>query len=219
MLAGCRTLKVGCPESSGPGPRSDYVFDDANFSCQEDPVEPEFDLDAQSFNVVAGLDEDDVRTQFGNMLSHWNDVDADFVLREGDLSITDGALDEADGESEMLLFPAGSPDGDDAIATAFTWPSGSDEASSCDVIFWSVDLDGVAFNYVADGSPSSSEYDLEWIMTHEMGHCLGLGDQIPAIQDTNGVDSMMNGVYDAGTACSAISADDVEALVFLYGAP
>ena len=57
-----------------------------------------------------------------------------------------------------------------SIATCYTWSSGSTILEN-DIIF-----NDYSHTWSSDGTPTGSEYDVENIAVHELGHCLSLKD-------------------------------------------
>jgi hypothetical protein len=93
------------------------------------------------------------------------------------------------------------------------WLTSSDGARivACDIHVWAGNLDGVIDWHTGAQPPSTGGYDLQHVLTHEIGHCLGLGHST----DPNAI---MYATTTPGTAVRDLAYDDILGLQALYGA-
>ena len=102
----------------------------------------------------------------------------------------------------------------DAIATSHLWAVTPPVATNCDIEFWQKRQDGTNYVFVAGGTPvtGSAQIDVAWVMAHELGHCIGLGDQTA---DSTALDIMF-GDYPTAADFTELPDEDKEGARVLY---
>lgn len=222
LALGCREDKelVNCAGHDGDHSDEGYKWTDSNYRC-EDPnaIETPFDLDSDSFFDFASLSTGGVISDFETTASDWSTTGAQLEVQVGDTDFADGAYVE-DGDNEVFMADGPSPidDGLSILALTRRWSivGGLDDGLTydCDIAFFTEDADSNTFDWVADDGASIDQVQLLNVMVHEMGHCVGLGDQdAPTLSD-----SVMFHSYTLGSVyVGAIPADDVEAAIMIYG--
>ncbi len=107
---------------------------------------------------------------------------------------------DADGENVVIVRNA--PSGG-ALATANWWWNRANETTDCDIVFWDQNN-----NFSVTGAAHT--YDIQWVATHEFGHCLGLHHVRRG--------PTMHGTTYAGTTYGrTLHLDDMRGINFLYG--
>lgn len=89
---------------------------------------------------------------------------------------------------------------DDYLAESSYWKSGTKITES-----------DINFNakYSWSTNPSSTQYDIQMIMTHEIGHCLGLGHSTDS-------SAIMRPTFSAGSKQHTINSDDIAGIQAIY---
>ncbi|MHC4752127.1 MAG: DNRLRE domain-containing protein, partial [Planctomycetota bacterium] len=137
----------------------------------------------------------------------WNNAGASFGFRyDGTHANTTSSFNFSD---EIMWGTTTLPG---AIAEATYWSS-LGVILECDVVF------NDSLSWDTSGSPSSSEYDVQSIGTHELGHWLNLRDLYGDIGDGE-YDSgkIMYGFGSSGVAKRDLHADDADGIRWIYGA-
>lgn len=132
----------------------------------------------------------------------WTNVDCCYIALayQGRSSLTAGS---SRGSNVVSWSESSWSQGASAIAVCTTWySSGTIEESD-------VDCNGVNHTWNTTGSGG---VDTQSILTHELGHSLGLGD----IYDRAYASSTMYGIYSGGTASRSLDADDMAGCRYLY---
>jgi predicted metalloprotease len=137
----------------------------------------------------------------------WNSAGANFSFNyAGTHSNTTSSYD---GVNEIMWGNTGSSS---TIAMATTWYSGG-YITECDIVFNDPD-----FTWSSDGSPSSSEMDVQTIALHELGHWLHLRDLYGNIGDGEyDTAKAMYGFGSNGALKIALHADDIAGIKWIYG--
>jgi Matrixin len=217
LALGCRDTKGAsdCGVPSAGHSEANYVFVDSNFSCEEEgAILTPFDLDADSFFDGATLAQADVVTDFELIATDWSSTGAELVVNVGDTDLPTGVrANDGDHHVFMVDDNDGIDDGTNSIALTSRWGGEDGETDDCDIRFFTTRDDSSVRSWVADDTPGSSQYDLAYILGHEMGHCVGLGDQ--EAPELSG--SLMFGSYTQGTNYSGPHVDDEEGAILIYG--
>jgi len=98
-------------------------------------------------------------------------------------------------------------DGGGALAVCYWWSSGG-STTNFDIAFY--DRDGPT-NFVWATNPSGGQFDIQGVVTHELGHALGLGHST-----VNGA-TMYPSVQGGSTAARSLEPDDQAGVQALYG--
>jgi hypothetical protein len=163
--------------------------------------------------VDAGIPAVDVAASFELARYDWNNGGGDVVVHGADIG------DPEDRSVNAVWLQSGS-DANGAVAAATNWYRvGEEEFGSvaCSIDIYSQWYDpefGYDEGYVrwslsnTDGAISTSEFSLPAVLMHEIGHCLGIGDN--AISGT-----LMYVSRDQGQAAS-LTLEDRLALDYLY---
>ena len=106
-------------------------------------------------------------------------------------------------------------DGSDTLAYTYSEDSDSDGTTDkCNIIFYTMrESDNSTIEWAVNAAPNSSQFDFEYVITHEIGHCIGIGDQ----SDVSTIDDVMFGSLGAGTDFSSLHTHDEEAILYIYG--
>lgn len=202
-----------CDVVSGTITNADYEFKSGNFSCDTNPIDNPFDLNSGSFNTNAGLATTDVIADFDVATDVWSEAGADLTLTDGSTSSTGMVVDD-DGNHYTFMVDGYDPndDGTDQLATTYTW-SVDGVTSDCDIRCYTDRRDSTSFNWVANATVTTGQHDLTYSLVHELGHCTGIADQTAASTASD----IMFGGYAPGTEFPGLSADEIEAVIFLYG--
>ena len=234
-LIGCRSemkTTIPCEEDTGLSSHSnpDYQFQDRNFTNDPDGISLPFDLDSASFDVGSApgglfLDPELVIDDLEEARAAWsNTTGADLDLSVDDVYLSDGKVNANDGSpegpgplaSQIFMQPRAKDGGAgdvDSIASSHLWAVSPPVATNCDIEFWQKRQDGSNYIYVAGGAPTSGgQIDVAWIMAHELGHCIGLGDQTAG---STALDVMF-GTYTGGTNFTVLPDEDKEGARVLY---
>lgn len=111
-------------------------------------------------------------------------------------------------------------DGKNVVEFASVWPLAgvhplantlsSYDGDTGETLDTDIIIDGEMRFYVGEMMPASSEYDLDLVLTHEIGHVLGLGES-----DVN--DATMWGIFTRGEYVRReLSIDDIDGITSLY---
>ncbi len=183
-----------------------YTLEGQDWTWQTHPVEDEILLNTGSFASSVGSTAE-VFDALDGALSVWTDegeAAVSFLPGESTTS-TSWTYDELD----VLQYSTTTGSGG-TLAVCQYWYYDS-YVLDCDIRFYARNAYG-AIAWSADPSgPSSSEYDLETVAIHELGHCLGLDHSTDA-------DARMYAYAWAGAADRHLGEDDIDGLQAIYGA-
>jgi len=120
-----------------------------------------------------GLNEDFILNNLAGNIQKWEDAAGKNIL--GDGVITNNVLVadtvSPDGVNEIYFADIANSD---AIAVTIVWGYFSGPIFAREIIEWDQVYDDVDFSWNNDGN--SNDMDFENIVTHELGHSVGLGD-------------------------------------------
>jgi len=127
-----------------------------------------------------GLDETFVRSNVAGDLSKWEDAadgTVDGIVTKNIIGnevsgIVDGADTSSPDDKNELYF--GEISGTDTIGVTIVWGIFSGPTFQRKLVEWDMILDQTDFNW--SGSGEAGKMDLENILTHELGHVVGMGD-------------------------------------------
>jgi Cys-rich repeat protein len=154
-----------------------------------------------SDDVGIDVTEREVIASFDN----WQNVDCCYIAFDyrGRTSMTAGS---SSGSNVVSWSESGWGWDSYAIAVTQAW-FGSGTIEEADI-----DCNGAYMNWNTTGSGGM---DIQSILTHEIGHFLGLGD----LYDAGHSSSTMYGVYGGGTGPRSLADDDIEGCRYLYEEP
>ncbi len=119
-----------------------------------------------------GLDETFVRDNFANDIAKWESAAGRDILGNEISGIVDGAdTVSPDGRNEVYF---GSIDSPGAIAVTIVWGIFGGPPPFRELVEWDHIYDQEDFDWSAAGE--AGKMDFESIVTHELGHSMGLGD-------------------------------------------
>lgn len=234
LLTGCSTDHKGrdtgigadCEPLLGTHSNPDYGFHEGNLTCEEAPSERVFNVDLAAFEAELGFEADDVLTDISSALHSWSSVGVNIKLRLGE---TDFEVDPTPTTPDFLLglgAYSGSKhdlydDGSTSFARAFTWTRNG-YFVDCDIMVWGSvfvgdgeeeDAETRTTEWAVNRVPGDTEIDFRTVILHELGHCIGLGDQVaPSLTE-----SVMWHVLGPGQQRPDPDSSDVEAIMSLYG--
>jgi hypothetical protein len=220
----CRGSKSAgpCTEEYGSLPTPTYIFLSHNYSCETDPIEDEFTVDAS--DILSKMTEypasvstnSNILNDLDEAIAAWVDSGAAWKMdyTQGIMSNEDAPTLDTANQIDMLDDVDPYPDGDVAIAYTFTQDSNGDGITdNCDIILYTEKETGGTFVWSIDDTPDPSEIDLAYILAHEIGHCVGIGDQNAS--DTAA--DLMYGSYPSSTDFTGLATNDEEAILYIYG--
>ncbi len=181
----------------------------ADWSTNTAPVEEPLLLNATSF-TDAGLDPDEVEATYQRALDVWNsESGADFYLEYGGRS-TSTTRGGGDDDVNVAFFGGFTASAGIAITT---WGYADATVNDCDTEFHDSNIYGALDWHVGDEDAPAGVFDLQHTMTHETGHCLGLGHS----EDD---DAIMRAFTTDGTGEGDrhLRADDIAGVQSIYGA-
>lgn len=122
-----------------------------------------------------GLSDSFVDSTFKTSVSTWlQNIPNHQVIGDRLDMVSNGVnSNEPDGYNELVFAPISTAG---VIAVTITYGTFSGSVASREIIEWDMVLNQRDYNF-GDASSSSSKMDLASIMTHELGHVLGLADQ------------------------------------------
>lgn len=199
----------------------DYQFMASNFSCQDDPVLPEFEINLSSFDGGVYVGSAGIHDVFTAGANKWNDnltLGGCMTIRIASATSDDVRYQE--DYTSAILMQTGYYDLDpfSLMRTRLQYDAASPElgAISCDTRAFTERFSSSSGDYVSilwDKDDSESvgdpvDFAMPTVAGHEFGHCLGLND------NDNSSSIMFN---DSVASTSFLpSALDVEAVDFLY---
>ncbi|MBM4367374.1 MAG: matrixin family metalloprotease [Deltaproteobacteria bacterium] len=202
-----------------------YCFIVTNPNCQVDPVD---EMDGGGFAILgksftgtpdADIDAEEwVSDAFDAARTTWNDAGANVYLRPGEL------VEEEDVDQTAVNWLEMADDyyhSNDSALAAATMEYNSLEpetgAHGCTITVYAMiadpSNDGIIgytnWDFTDDEDKmGAEEFSMQSLLLHELGHCLGLGD--------NDLPDSVMWILPPGTTLS-ISLDDSQALDFIYG--
>ena len=226
LFTGCTSGKnpwSPCTSYYGTMSAPKYLFNRYNYSCEVIPIEGNFTLDANdiALNVpsnVAGVTAGEVANDVDSAIDAWTASGADWQLHYtiGVGEDEEDSLINGYNQIDILNGPDPYPDGDPVYAYAWHVDVGDDGTTDkCDIIIYTESETGVPeFKFVVDSPPSASdETDFAYLMAHEMGHCIGILDQL----DMSTASDLMYNFIPYNTDLLSLPVHDKEAILYLYG--
>ena len=206
----------GCDTDSWIG-NPDYKFDEHNYNCESDPIGGHFLLDAKSFvdNGNGITAESDAELDLTISKDLWNAVGAAVEVRhESADTVSPGVVLSTDSENHIFMSDGA---GNSGVSFASAYPfedvDNPGQTTNCDIevyskIAWTEGGVLGPTPWALGNTPESDEYALVYVLSHELGHCLGFAHNSIS-------DSIMFSTMKRGTVAT-LNADDEEALKFLY---
>lgn len=184
-----------------------YEVNIADWSGQDAPVDEQFELNAASFAPIASAT--DIEAVYQRAIAIWNaESGADLYVEYGGTTTTT-AIGGGDDGHNVDVFGGSTIS---ATLARSTWGYVDDDLTDCDTEFYTANGYGPIEWYVGTGSAGVGAYDLQQTMTHELGHCLGLGHST--------VDGAIMGPYNTdgtGEELRHLTADDRAGIQSIYG--
>ncbi len=222
----CRVGKgptpAACTAEYGQVNASNYIFKSHNYSCEDDPIEDAFKVDASDIasklSTAGGAPTTtEIFNDVDEAISGWLAADAAWDLNYVSASAGDEADPLSNGYNQFDIVDDVDPypDGDNALAyTSSTDSDGDGTTDQCDIIFYTTrETDNSTITWSVDATPAGNEADLAYVLAHEMGHCIGIGDQT----DGSTAGDLMYASYSFGTDFVSIATHDEEAILWIYG--
>jgi hypothetical protein len=185
---------------------SAYTLLGNDWTWQSFPCEEPWTFDPDGFPSTAGT-EDELHTAFANAMEVWNDADANFVWIDG--GVASGTASYSWDGSMVASYYSSISGG--TLAMTSVWGT-STEIGECDMYFFGQNDYGT-ISWSSDPSGAgSSEYDLERVAIHELGHCLGLDHSASS-------SAIMYYATGPGTGTSGrvLHSDDEDGILAIYG--
>lgn len=185
-----------------------YDLNVANWSGQDAPVDELFELNTASFAPIASPSE--IEAVHQRAIDIWNaESGADLYVEYGGPTTTTQIGGGDDGHNVGVY---GTSTGGASLAVS-TWGYIDSDTTDCDTQFYKSNGYGSIVWYVGTGTAGAGSYDLQQTMTHELGHCLGLGHST--------VEGAIMGAYNTdgtGEEARHLTADDRAGIQAIYGA-
>lgn len=208
-----------CEEATVTGfSDSAYVFTGYDLKCEgRTPPKATLKLNETSFTdffkgaeALTKLEATDVSTSSSGAKDRWNAVGANVSL---DIKVRSYGVRDVDDTKTVLkekLAPEANKFGE-AFVMVY-----NEDTIDCDVVIYSehrktTSSGGTVTNWTTSSTIPDNGLNLQDAMTHEFGHCLGLGDQTSSTHSA----SMMT-QWGLGETRNVLSSTDIDALKFLY---
>lgn len=224
---------VACREGKGPTPTactaeygqvgaSNYIFKSHNYSCENYPIEDAFKVDASDIvSKMSTTGGSPTTTEIFNdvdeAVSGWLAADAAWDLNPVSAAAGNESDPLSNGYNQFDIVDGVDPyvDGDNALAYTFSTDSDGDGTTDqCDIIFYTTrETDNSTITWSVDAAPVANEADFAYVIAHEIGHCVGIGDQT----DGSTAGDLMYASYSNGTDFVSLSTHDEEAILWIYG--
>ena len=142
-----------------------------------------------------------------NGASVWNSAGAAFLFNNNG---THGHTDVGLNSHNDIMWSTGLPAG--VVAMASSWSLFGAIMIEADIEF-NDDL-----NWSCDNSPGPGEFDIQTVITHELGHWLSLRDLYGNIGDgVNDIDKIMYGKGSTGDIKRNLHENDIDGILWIYG--
>lgn len=222
-----KPAKAECdPTPADPPPNEDFDYLVANFSCDTDAIDTSFTIFSSSFASAtsggAALGSTAVTSAFEDAAEWWSVAGADVEISHSVGTTGSGVIDGFNNRFDVFMISGDKPvifGGSTAMASTYRWHAGG-EVLDCDIRFYEevgLEIESISTSvipWVASGTVNNSQVSLTLMMAHELGHCLGLGDQrVAELQD----DVMFAERALGDDLASGVTLDSLAALLYLYG--
>lgn len=229
MLSGCMDDKPSsmafeaCFHEEGAGLPSGWQFDATHWACESSPIARAFEVNTSTFpspftatSVDAAWDTAEVP---------WDGSSANLAISRGSGSLTSSTKDD---HNAVYFLDDSHPSQLGWLAATLCHPktSSSPESNDCDVRIFSKFLDvrddpgtttvneevtsSIAWS-ASNATGTTGAFRLPMAFTHELHHAVGFGHN-------NGIGSITEETIDKDqVAPSSVSADDENALLWVYG--
>ena len=185
-----------------------YTTLGVDWSWERTPVSEDLELNVSSFPNRTGSNSEIEDALEGAMETWFDEGGAQVALSSGGRTT---ATSWSRDTSNVLQWHT-STSSSTRIAQAAVWYRSGAEVVDCDVRFYGANAAG-SLTWSAEASGAdSTEYDLELVALHELGHCLGLDHSADS-------DAVMYETLDLGTDDTArhLDQDDIDGVQALYG--